>query len=405
MKLLLYGVNYTPELTGIGKYTGEMAVWLMSRGHDVRVVTAPPYYPEWSISDGYSCWRFRREKVNGIQVWRCPLYVPAKPSGFKRLLHLSSFALTSFPVMLHQAFWRPDVVWVVAPTLMCAPGAWLTARLSGAKAWLHVQDFEADAAFDLGVVKAGWLKSLVLAGERWLLRHFDRVSTISSGMLGKLIAKGGAPTNAVFFPNWVNLESIYFDETAGQKMRAELGLLEQAKVALYSGNLGEKQGLEYVIEAARLLKDVDLIFVICGDGAAKSRLQSMAEGLQNIRWMPLQPIEKLHALLNMPDVHLLPQRKNVADLVMPSKLTGIFASGRPVIANAEPGTTVYDAVHCRGLVVPPEDAQALATALEQLLANKDECERLGAAGRQYAVDTLCREAILSKFEKQLLELK
>lgn len=405
MKLLLYGINYTPELTGIGKYTGDMAVWLASRGHDVRVVTAFPYYPEWKINNGHANWCFRHETLDGVQVWRCPLYVPARPSGLKRLLHLISFTFTSFPVMLRQSLWRPDAVWVVEPALMCAPGAWLTARLSGAKAWLHVQDLEVDAAFDMGIVKAGWLKRLVLGVERWLMQHFDRVSTISIGMLRKLHAKGVFLQNAVLFPNWVNLVSINPDEAAGHRMRAELGLPDQARVALYSGNLGEKQGLEYVVDAARLLKDTSLIFVICGDGASKLRLQRMAEGLQNIRWLPLQPVEKLHELLNMPDVHLLPQRRKVADLVMPSKLTGIFASGRPVIAMAEPGTTVYDAVHGRGLVVPPEDAHALTSALAQLIADKDECDRLGAAGRQFAVDTLCREAVLSKFEKQLLKLK
>lgn len=405
MKLLLYGINYTPELTGIGKYTGEMAVWLASRGHDVRVVTAPPYYPEWKVSNAHARWRYCYEIQEGVQIWRCPLYVPAKPSGMKRLVHLASFALTSFPMMLRHSFWRPEVVWVVEPALMCAPGALLTARLSSAKTWLHVQDFEVDAAFDMGIVKAGWLKFLVLGVERWLMRHFDRVSTISTGMLGKLHSKRVFQNTTVLFPNWVNLESISPDEAVGQSMRAELGLTDQARVALYSGNLGEKQGLEYVVDAARLLKGTDLIFVICGDGAVKPRLQRMAEGLPNIRWLPLQPVEKLHALLNMPDVHLLPQRKNVADLVMPSKLTGIFASGRPVIAMAEPGTTVYDAVHGRGMVVPPEDARALASALEQLLADNDACDRLGAAGRKFAVDTLCQEAILSRFENQLLELK
>jgi colanic acid biosynthesis glycosyl transferase WcaI len=249
------------------------------------------------------------------------------------------------------------------------------------------------------------LKRLVLGVERWLMRGFDRVSTISTGMLGKLIAKGVAHEKAVLFPNWVDIEAIRPDEGAGQTMRAELDVSVDAKVALYSGNMGEKQGLEHVIEAARALRGTDLIFVLCGDGVARARLQAAAAGLPNVRWLPLQPLDKVNALLNMADVHLLPQKRHVADLVMPSKLTGILASGRPVIAMAEPYTTVYEAVRGRGVVVPPDDVPALTQAIVRLLADGDACRRLGAEGRRFAVETLGREAILSEFEKKLLELK
>jgi len=163
LRILIHGINYFPELTGIGKYTGEMAEWLVSRGHEVRVVTAPPYYPEWRIADGYSAWRYRREARAGVTIWRCPLWVPKKQSGKNRLLHLASFALSSLPVMLSQVFWRPDVVLVVEPPLFCMPTAWLVARLSGAKAWLHIQDFEVDAAFELGLLPQGKLQRLALS--------------------------------------------------------------------------------------------------------------------------------------------------------------------------------------------------------------------------------------------------
>jgi len=97
VRILIYGVNYAPELTGIGKYTGEMAEWMAGHGHDVRVVTVPPYYPEWKVRDGYSGWKYSHERLNGVKVWRCPLYVPANQSGLKRILHLVSFALSSLP--------------------------------------------------------------------------------------------------------------------------------------------------------------------------------------------------------------------------------------------------------------------------------------------------------------------
>jgi len=130
VRILIYGINYAPELTGIGKYSGEMAAWLVAQGHDVRVVAAPPYYPEWKVAEGYSCKWYGRENL-AVQVWHCPVYVPGKLSGLKRILHLASFALSSLPVMLRQIFWRPDVVFVVEPSLFCAlaDGAFVWRRM------------------------------------------------------------------------------------------------------------------------------------------------------------------------------------------------------------------------------------------------------------------------------------
>ena len=120
MKILVYGINYSPELTGIGKYTGEMVEWMASQGHDVRVITAPPYYPEWKVGERYSSWRYRREE-GAATVWRCPLYVPKQPSTLKRLIHLGSFALSSFFPLMAQRRWKPDRIIGVVPTLF----AWL----------------------------------------------------------------------------------------------------------------------------------------------------------------------------------------------------------------------------------------------------------------------------------------
>jgi len=202
MRLLIYGLNFAPELTGIGKYTGELAAWLAGRGHTVSVIAGPPYYPAWRIEPGYSAWRYRRETWRGVTVIRTPLWVPARPGGLKRLLHLASFAASSLPVLIMQAFKRPDVIFVVAPSLFCAPAAWLAARLCGARVWLHIQDYEVDAAFELGLLKGRGLRKVVLGLERWLLRRFDRVSTISGRMLELARRKGVDARRLETLPNW-----------------------------------------------------------------------------------------------------------------------------------------------------------------------------------------------------------
>lgn len=189
MKLLVHGINFHPEPTGIGKFSGEMTARLAAMGHEVRVVTAPPYYPSWRIFDG---WRnaYASSEWKGVRVWRAPLWVPAVPNGLKRVVHLLSFALAAVPLMLRQWLWRPDVVLVVAPAMACAPTAWLTARACGARTWLHVQDFEVDAAFQLGLLNSNGLRRRwVNAVESWLLRRFDRVSTISHRMLQRAMER------------------------------------------------------------------------------------------------------------------------------------------------------------------------------------------------------------------------
>ena len=427
MKILLHGINFAPELTGIGKYTGEMAAWLAARGHVVRVVTAPPYYPDWQVADGYSSRTWRRHTWQGVDVWRCPLWVPVRPGGLKRLLHLASFALSSLPVMLRQVVWRPDVVWVVEPPLFCAPTAWAVARLSGARALMHVQDFEADAAFDLGLLKGPWLKRLVLGGERWLMQRFDGVSTISARMLVRAARKGVNKQRLSLFPNWVDVAAMTMTDGPGVEgvanlageiggssvpgtYRAELDLPADAVVALYSGNMGAKQGLEVLAQVARLCAAAQeghaaltLRFVFCGNGVGRDALVAQCQGLANVQFMDLQPAERLAELLALADVHLLPQRADAADLVMPSKLTGMLASARPVVATAHKGTELADVVARCGLVVPPEDAFEMAAAIVKLAASAELRARLGAAGRAHALKNMDREAVLLRFEAMLLE--
>lgn len=398
MKVLLYGINFAPELTGIGKYTGEMAAWLAKAGHDVRVVTAPPYYPDWRVAKGYRAGRYTHEVWEGIRVWRAPLWVPARPSGLKRLLHLASFALSSLPVMLRQLLWRPDVVWVVEPPLVCAPTAWCVARLARARAWLHIQDYEVDAAFSLGLLKGGFARRLVTGMERWLMRRFDQVSTISDSMMKHALAKGVDANRLVQCPNWIDLGRI-FPLAEPSSYRAELNIPATSVVALYSGNMGNKQGLEILADAAQLLSDEpNLVFVFCGNGAGRANLEKLTKGLSNVRFLDLQPAERLNDLLGLADIHLLPQRADAADLVMPSKLTGMLASGRAVVATAHAETELGRVVSKCSVITAPGDAKAFANAIRALARDSGRRQALGKAGREYAELKLNISHILQDFE-------
>jgi colanic acid biosynthesis glycosyl transferase WcaI len=394
MRILIYSANFAPEPTGIGKYSGEMAWWLADHGHEVRVVCAPPYYPAWQVDKKYRWPLYRREGWHGVDVWRTPLWVPKSPSGLTRILHLLSFAITSFPVMLWQIAWRPHVVLTVAPAFLCAPAGLLTAWLCHAKRWLHLQDFEVDVAFSLGLLKGKLLQRIVLRVEGSLLRRFDTVSTISTRMIQRLVAKGVTAGKARYFPNWVDLSRIKPPKNGSY--RTKLGIPAEAIVVLFSGTLGGKQGLMVIPEAAKLLQArSDIVFVVCGDGVMKPQLESAAAGLSNLRFMPLQPSGRVSDLLGIADIHLLPQSPDAADLVLPSKLCGMLASGRPVIATCRAETEISEIVSQCGLVVPPENGAELARAIVKLADNPETRFLLGRRARSFAEENFERDAVLN----------
>lgn len=401
MKILVYGINYSPELTGIGKYTGEMVAWMAREGHEVRVITAPPYYPQWKVGERYSAWRYRREEGEAT-VWRCPLYVPKQPSTLKRLLHLGSFALSSFFPLMAQRRWKPDRIIGVVPTLFCTPGMRLLATLSGARTVLHIQDYEVDAMLGLGMAgkgKRGSVARLATAFERSALRNVDNVSTISRSMMNKAREKGVAAEKILFFPNWSEVARFQdVNDADVTALRQQLGLPEGKKIVLYSGNIGEKQGLEKVIDAAERLRDRPLIFAIVGQGGGKARLENMARerGLPNIKFLPLQPYDVLPALLKMGDCHLVVQKRGAADAVLPSKLTNILAVGGNAVITAELHTELgqlcarYPGI---AVCVEPESTDALVNGISQALA----MPKNNTTAREYAERTLNKENVLRQF--------
>jgi colanic acid biosynthesis glycosyl transferase WcaI len=402
MKVLILGLNFTPELTGVGRYTADFAAWLSDRGHEVRVITAPPYYPEWRVAAGYAAWAWRRDRAaGGVPVLRCPIWLPRGTTLPARVVHLASFALSSLLPCLWQAIrFRPDLVWAVEPTLFAAPAALLAAKLCGARACLHVQDLEVEAACRLGMVQTPWLRTLLRGVYGWLVRRFDLVSTICMRMHDRLRRFGVAEDRLCLFPNWVDTDAIR-PLAAPSILRRQWGIAQHQVVALYAGSMGEKQGLEVLAEVAeRLRARRQIHLVLCGAGAARPRLERRLAGCANVTLLPLQPETGLNGLLNAADVHLLPQRAEAEAFALPSKLAGILASGRPLVAQAEGGELAAAARHC-GVVTPPGDAAAMAEAILELAADPARRRRLGEVARQLAVEHLDRETIIPRYEQRL----
>lgn len=406
MKLILYGINYKPEFTGVGKYSGELAEWLSKNGFDVHVITTHPYYPDWKVGDGYSAWLYKKENINGVEVFRAPIFVPTNPTVITRLLHLVSYSISSLPIVIIQIFWKPDIVLYIQPTLFASLGALILAKLSGAKKIMHIQDYEIDAMFGLGMMKQGVLSNLVKQCESWLMKRFDVVSTISYSMIDNAKKKGVPDSRLLFFPNWADTELInpavdYSD------LKAEWGFSENDKIILYAGNMGKKQGLELVLDAAERLKDDTLLqFVMVGAGAHVDvlRAEAATRGVSNIHFKPLLPWDRVPEMLAMADVHLVVQKCGVADVVLPSKLTNILAVGGHALVTAEKYTELgmleerFPGIYKR---IEPENSELLTETLRKLLAR--DLSKPNQIARDYAVEYLSVDKVLSRFEKDLLK--
>ena len=410
MKILLYGLNYAPELTGIGKYSGEMCEWLAANGHDVRVICAPPYYPQWQVDKAYSGWHYHTEQRNNVTIFRCPLFVPKKPKALTRLVHLFSFGLSSLPVLFRQWSWKPDIVMSIQPTSFCIPATLLFCTLRGTKSLLHIQDFELDAMLGLGMGlgKAGMMAKMAGQVERWFMPRFDMISTISYSMLQKAKDKTSHPEKVFYFPNWVDTDFLTPDANAGL-FRQRWGIAKTTRVVLYSGNMGKKQGLEIVLQAANLLnQEPDLLFLMIGTGAALEELMQQAEHLQltNLRFYPLQPYEDLPALMALANIHLVVQKKGAADAVLPSKLTTILAVGGDSVITAEAHTEL--SLLCEeypGIArcIEPENAEVLAATLKDMLLTLP-VKALGVYNKvayQFSLDNLKKDQILNRLVSEL----
>ncbi|WP_315764601.1 WcaI family glycosyltransferase [Sphingomonas sp. Y38-1Y] len=401
MNILILGLNYAPELVGTGPRTAGMARHLVEAGHRVTVVCGKPYFPEWRIDPSFAARGPQRSVEDGVEVVRVDHFVPRKPRWAGRLRHYLSFVRNADAEMrsaLRRS--RPDAVIVVAPTILSIWAARRAATRADALLWLHVQDFELDAAFATGTLRGGGIAARVAHRVEARCLRADRVSTISPQMCDRLLAKGVPADRIVELRNWADDDAVApLDRPS--TYRTEWGI-ERRHVALYSGSFGGKQGIEIIVEAARRLAHRrDLMFVICGDGPARRALEAGAADLDNLQFHDLQPLERLSDLLGLASVHLLPQIAGAADLVLPSKLANMLASGRPVIATAATGTGLAREVEECGVVTPPGDLDVFVSAIEALIDGPAWCGVLGEAGRRRAETRWRRASILNRFEAAL----
>jgi colanic acid biosynthesis glycosyl transferase WcaI len=370
-------LNYAPELIGVGKFTGEIGRHFSDQGVDVIVVAAQPHYPEWQVlapaRNRYSVMQGRDGRI-----FRCPLFLRRPMRGVWRILAPATFTVTSLPVLVWAIIrYRPSTILCVEPTLFAAPAALALASLFKSRAVLHVQDLEVDAAFAVGHIGANrQIKSLAKAIESILLRKYDVVVTISRNMQEKLAEMGVPRERLELVRNWVDFEQIK-PANKPSCYRNELGFSPFDYVVQYSGSIGRKQALHTLLEAARLLSDkTGIRFLIAGEGPEKDGLVRNYGALPNVTFLGLQPPNRMNEFLACADLHVIPQLAGAADLVLPSKLGGMLASGRPVLVQAAPCTELSTFLGKAVAYCEPGSADDMASAILRCHANRYNDSRM-----------------------------
>jgi colanic acid biosynthesis glycosyl transferase WcaI len=401
VRILILSINYWPEETGIGAFTTCRAEYLAHAGHDVTVCTTFPYYPDWKVAPEYRGRFFSSQVRNGVRILRSYAYIPSTVRAFKRVLHEASFVAASFLRSLFVR--RPDLLLVVSPPLGLAASAIFLSKMWRIPYVFDVEDLQPDAAATLGMLPA-WAIRAMYGLESAAYRHSSLVSTITTSMRHRIIEKGVPSRKVVLFEPRIDESLTDINRAEGLLFRKSYGLGDRFIVS-HSGNMGEKQGLDVIVNTAALCRDVDsLQFLIVGTGAVRQQLERRAADLElrNLRFLPLLETEEFRGLLSATDIALVTQRKNVSDIVFPSKVVTYLGAGKSVvgsvITDSEVARTISDSG--AGVVVEPENPGALRHALYTM--KNDNLEERNRLARSYAFERWSPAKVLGNLEANLI---
>lgn len=406
MRILIYSYNYYPEPIGIAPLMTELAEGMVERGHEVRVITAMPWYPEGEIKPEYRGKLFSTEEINGVKVQRCYIWTRRE----RNVLNRGAFELSFMVLSLIQAFrgWRPNVIFLTVPGLPVAVSAAVLSSIYRSPIILNLQDILPDAAVYVGLIKNTKIITILKYLERFAYNIATKISVIADGFTKNILAKGVSLEKIVEIPNWVDINFIRPLAKQDNSFRLKNNLQEKF-VVMYSGNIALTQGLETVIDASSRLKYLpDIAIVIVGEAKALKRLENYCQknSVDNVTLLPFEPRAKLPEMLAAADVGLVIQKKNVLDFNMPSKIQVLLASGRAIVGSVPSTGTAASALRKSGagIIVPPEEPQPLADAIIKLYRDYDLADRLGRKGRTYAEQNYAFESALDKYEQLFISV-
>jgi len=407
MRILVLSINYWPEETGIAPVVTSRCEYLASRGHEVTVCTTMPYYPQWRVNERYRGWFWRRETRKGVEILRSWAWIPSRLSALKRILFEASFLAGNLIRTISAQ--KPDLLFVVSPPLGLALTAKLLRRVWRISYVYDVMDLQPDAALELGMLRSGALLRALYRLEKSAYENASFVSTLTEGMRQRIISKSIPENKVTLFALGAD-EDLFLVHRGvdGDPFRRHYGL-EGKFIVVHSGNMGVKQGLDVILDAAELTRNhPTIVYLLVGDGATRGELETRvaARNLRNVRFLPVLAGDQFFEMLAAADISLITQQASVADIVFPSKTATLMSAGCPLVASVNPNSEVARVVResGAGIVVPPEKPQPLFDAITNLLNDPRRLAEMSAAGRHYAREHWDEPITLARMESELIEV-
>jgi colanic acid biosynthesis glycosyl transferase WcaI len=397
----IIGLNYSPEPTGIAPYTAGLASGLVNLGWKVRAITGFPHYPAWKIPANYSG-RTIHEDIDGVPVTRLRPYMPRNPSGVKRLAMEVGFGIRSATSRWGAA----DVVVMVSPAMFAVAIAQLRARFSPRRprVIVWVQDL-----YSLGVTETGELgrsgARMMQTIESRVLRNADVVVAIHDRFKRYITSTLGVQhQNVEVVRNWTHLKATDIDRTG---YRTKFGWGSEV-VVLHAGNMGAKQALENVVEAARLADrdQAPIRFVLLGNGNQRDRLVALGAGIIRLEFIDSLNDDDFQGAMAASDILLVNEKPGVTEMAVPSKLTSYFLAARPVIAATDPGSITAEEIGNAqaGLRVNAGDPEELLSTALSLGRDPALSKSLGVNGAQFQARVLSQQAAISHYAEIITSL-
>ncbi|HYM15516.1 MAG TPA: glycosyltransferase [Dehalococcoidia bacterium] len=398
-RILITTINYAPEATGIAPYATGLAEHLVAQGYRVTTLTGLPHYPAWRVSEGYRGRLAFTEHRAGVDVRRRWHYVPRTQSALRRGLYEATFLASGLSAL---ALPQPDAVLGIVPALSDGVLARVAAARFRVPYGLLFQDLVGQSAGQSGITGGAAVSGVTRLAEGWAARGAAAVGVVAEGFRPYLEGVGVEPGRIRRVRNWTHTGAATIDRDA---MRAWLDLPSDAVVCLHAGNMGHKQGLENLVECARLAaaSAPAMLFVLAGDGSQRAAIEALAGRyeLTNVRFLPLQSDQIFPSVLACADILLVNQRGTVSDMALPSKLTSYFAAGRPVVAAVARSSETWRELTWSGggLAVLPDDPPALLDALLRVAADPGLAAHLAASARRWSDEMLSPDAALRSYEQ------
>ncbi|NMO90380.1 glycosyltransferase family 4 protein [Actinomycetospora sp. TBRC 11914] len=401
LDILVLGINYAPEVTGVARYTTGVTRRLAAEGHRVQVLTGFPHYPAWSFSPGYeSGWR-RREEHGAVEVVRLRHPLPRNTRGPARVVMEAVFAAQA----RFGGMRDPDLILVMSPAILAVATALSRRGAKDAPVGAMVQDLYSRAFPETGAMY-GHGGRAVARLERGLFRRADGLAVIHQRLKDTLTDLGVDGERIEVIRNWSHITPP--SGALRAETRSARGWRRDEIVVLHAGNMGHKQGLENVVEAARLADEAGapVRFVLLGDGARRPALEDLARGVARIEFLDPLPATAFTDAMAAADLCLLNEKPGLAEMCVPGKLTSYFAAGRPVLAATDPrsGGAAEITAAGAGVLVPAAEPALLLKAATAVCEDRAQYEAMSRAGLAYAEATLDEDEALGAYVDWALSL-